>query len=138
MSLLFALLLLALAWGLGALQLWPRTRWMGAVLPWLGGALALAFFACLGLGVVGLVRGGGWGSPSVAQAVHGLLGEGSWLMRRSEWAGLNRAANVYLNLDLAWTLLALCFASLHGFAFWASVAEQQRQARVRAARAQTR
>jgi len=134
MALLFALLLLALAWGLGALQLWPRTRWMGAVLPWLGGALALAFFACLVLGIVGLARYGDWASPSVAQALHRMLGEGSLALRRSDWAWLNRATSVYLSLDVAWTLLALCFASLHGFAFWAGVAEQRRQARVRRAR----
>lgn len=134
MSLLFALCLIALAWGLGALQLWPRTRWAGAVLPWLGGGLAVAFFACLGLGLWGLVEAGRWGSPSVAQAVHGLLGEGSWLMRRSGWGALNRAANVYLNLDVAWTLLVLCFAVLHGLVFWAGVAERRRQARVRQAR----
>lgn len=134
MALLSLLLLVALAWGLGALALWPRSRRVGAALPWLGGALALAVAACAGLEIAGLLQGGDWASPSNAQAVHRLLGEGNWVLRRVDWPWLNRAASVYLSLDVAWTLLALCAATLHGWVFWAGVAERRRQARVRRAR----
>lgn len=135
MALLFALLLTGLAWSLGALQLWPRTRCAGEVLPWLGGALALAVAGCVVLGIAGMLLPlGDWQSPSNGQALHRLLGEGTLAMRRTDWAWLNRAANVYLNLDIAWTLLALCLASLHGLVFWAGLAERRRQARVRDAR----
>ncbi|MGY1410750.1 MULTISPECIES: hypothetical protein [unclassified Luteimonas] len=135
MALLFASLLIGLAWGLGALQLWPRTRWVGDVLPWLGGALALAVGAWVVLDIAGMLLPlGDWQSPSTGQAVHRLFGEGTLAMRRTDWAWLNRAANVYLNLDVAWTLLALCLALLHGLVFWAGVAERVRQARVRGTR----
>ena len=135
MALLFALLLIGLAWLLGALQLWPRTRWVGDVLPWLGGVLALAVAACMVLGIAGMLLPlGDWQSPSNGQALHRLLGEGTLAMRRTDWAWLNRAANVYLNLDVAWTLLALCLALLHGLVFWGGVTERRRQARVRRTR----
>lgn len=135
MALLFALLLIGLAWGLGTLQLWPRTRWLGEVLPWLGGVLALAVAGCMVLGIAGtLLPLGEWQSPANGQALHRLFGEGTLAMRRTDWAWLNRASNVYLNLDVAWTLLALCLALLHGLVFWAGVAERRRQARVRRAR----
>lgn len=137
MALLCTLLLIALTWGLGSLQLWPRTRWMGHALPWCVGALALAVAMCVVLGLVGLMQGGGWGSPSTDQFVHRLLGEGNLLMRRSEWTWLNRLSNIYLQLDVAWTLLALCLASLHGLVFWADVAERRRQARTRLAKQQS-
>ena len=41
MGLLFLLLLIALVWWLGALQLWLRARWGGEALLWIGGALAV-------------------------------------------------------------------------------------------------
>ena len=37
MALMLAVVLAVAVWALGALQLWSRTCWMGAVLPWLGG-----------------------------------------------------------------------------------------------------
>lgn len=132
MTLLFASLLIGLAWALGALQLWPRTRWVGDVLPWMGGVLALAVAGCVVLGIAGMLLPlGEWQSPSNGQALHRLFGEGTLAMRRTDWAWLDRAANVYLNLDVAWTLLALCLALLHGLVFWDGVAERRRQARVR-------
>ena len=131
MALLFLLLLTALAWGLGAVQLWPRTRRFAAVLPWLGGALALGVAACLAWGFVGLLRYADWQALSTGQAVHRLSGEGTLWFRRSGWPPLDRIANGYLTLDLAWTLLALCAAVLHGWVAWAGVAERRRQARVR-------
>ncbi len=135
MALLFALMLVALAWALGALQLWPRTRWMGEALPWLGGALALAVAACVVLGIAGMLLPlDAWQSPSNGQAVHRLFGEGTLVMRRTGWTPLDRAANVYLNLDIAWTLLALCVASMHGLVFWAGIAERRRRTRARRAR----
>ena len=135
MALLFALMLVALAWALGALQLWPRTRWMGEALPWLGGALALAVAACVVLGIAGMLLPlDAWQSPSNGQAVHRLFGEGTLVMRRTGWTPLDRAANVYLNLDIAWTLLALCLASMHGLVFWAGIAERRRRTRARRAR----
>lgn len=128
MALLLALALAALAWMLGALQLWPRTRRVGDALPWLGGALALAVAACVLLGLAGMVlQQGVWQPPSNGQALHRLLGEGSLAMRRTGWTALDRAANVYLNLGIAWTLLALCLASMHGLVFWAGVAERRRR-----------
>lgn len=135
MALLFAVLLIVLAWLPGAVQLWPRTRWVGDVLPWLGGVLALAVAGCVLLGLAGMLLPlGNWQSPSNGQALHRLLGEGTLAMRRTDWAWLNRAGNVYLNLDVAWTLLALCLALLHGLVFWAGVTERRRQARVRRGR----
>ncbi len=127
MALLFAILLIALAWGLGALQLWPRTRWAGDVLPWLGGALAIAVAACVVLGIVGMLLPLEWRTPSNGQALHRLFGEGTLAMRRTDWPRLNAAANAFLNLDIGWTLLALCLASMHGLVFWAGVAERRRR-----------
>lgn len=129
MALPFTLLLLSLVWALGALQLWPRTQWMRAALPWIGGALALSVAACVVAGIVGLVRSGSWGSPSAAQFLHRVLGEGNLPMRRTDWAWLNNASNITLSLDVAWLLLALCFASLHGYVYWGGVAERRRQRR---------
>ncbi|MGJ4803393.1 hypothetical protein [Luteimonas sp. SDU82] len=135
MALLFALLAVLFAWASGALQLWPRTRRAGDVLPWLGGALALSVAACVVLGIAGMLLPlDSWQSPSNGQALHRLLGEGTLAMRRTGWAPLDRAANAYLNLDIAWSLLALCGASMHGLVFWAGVAERRRQAHVRRAR----
>jgi len=105
------------------------------MLPWLGGALAVTVAGCVLLGIAGMLLPlGDWQSPSNGQALHRLLGEGTLAMRRTDWAWLNRAANVYLNLDIAWTLLALCLASLHGLVFWSGMAERRRQARARDAR----
>lgn len=135
MALLFALVLVGLAWALGALQLWPRTRRVGDVLPWLGGVLALTVAACMVLGIAGMLLPlGDWQSPSNGQALHRLFGEGTLAMRRTGWPLLDRTANAYLNLDIAWTLLGLCVASMHGLVFWAGVAERRRQARLRRGR----
>lgn len=118
--------LLVLTWSLGALQLWPRTRVAGNALPWLGGTLGVAVAACVVLGIVGLMQHGGWGSPSIDRVVHRLLGEGNLVMRRTDWAWLNRVSNIYLQLDVAWTLAALGVAVLHGWGFWAGVATRRR------------
>ena len=130
MALLFALLGIGLAWALGALQLWPRTRWVGELLPWLGGLLALGVAACVVLGIANrLLPLGPWQSPSNDQVLHRLFGEGTLAMRRTDWPLLNRAANVYLGLDIAWTLLAVCAASMHGLVVWAGIAERRRRTR---------
>ncbi len=131
MVLLLALLLIASTWALGSLQLWPRTRWIVEAVPWLGGALGLAVAACVAWGVIGIVQYGGWGSLSNDQALHRLLGPGNLLMRRPEWSWLDRADTFYMQLDIAWTLLALCVASQSGLVFWAGAAERRRKARVR-------
>lgn len=128
MALLFALCALVLAWSLGALQLWPRTRRVGDVLPWLGGLLALGVAACMLLGIAGMLLPlGDWQSPSNDQALHRLFGEGTLVMRRTGWPLLDRLSNAYLGLDIAWTLLALCAASMHGLVFWAAVAVRRRR-----------
>lgn len=125
--LLFSLAVVA-AWMLGAFQLWPRTRRVAEALPWLGGVLALGVAACLVLGIAGMLLPlGEWRSPSTDQVVHRLLGEGSLAMRRTAWPLLDRVANVYLGLDIGWTLLALCLASMHGLVFWAGIAERRRR-----------
>ncbi|TDK21501.1 hypothetical protein E2F46_14800 [Luteimonas aestuarii] len=126
MALLFLFVLLALAWSLGAVQLWPRMRRVGDALPWLGGALGVAVAACVVLGLAGLMQHGGWGSPSIDRVVHHALGEGNLVMRRTDWAWLNRVSNIYLQLDVAWTLVALCVAVLHGWGFWAGLAMRGR------------
>ncbi|MDR6991776.1 hypothetical protein [Luteimonas sp. 3794] len=130
--------LLLIAWSFGAIQLVPRVRVLHGAPVWLAVAWALAVVACIGLGVSGLVRHGDWQSLSTGQALHRMFGEGSLAMRRSEWSALNRAAGVYLNLGIVWTLLALCVAQFHSAMFWADVAERRRHARAvrnRAARA---
>lgn len=128
MALLLLFLAVALAWLPGALQLWPRTRWVGEALPWLGGLLALGAAACLVLGIAGMLLPlGDVRSPSTDQALHRLLGEGSLALRRTGWPPLDRVANIYLGLDIGWTLLALCLASMHGLVFWAAVAERRRR-----------
>lgn len=121
--------LLLLAWSFGAIQLSPRMRALHSTPLWLAGAWALGLVACIGLGASGLVRFGDWQSLSTGQALHRVFGEGSLAMRRSEWTAVNRAAGVYLNLDVAWTLLALCVAQFHSAMFWAGVAERRRHAR---------
>lgn len=127
MALLFALLACVLAWSLGALQLWPRTRRAGELLPWLGGLLALGVAACMLLGIAGmLLPMGDWRSPSNDQVLHRLFGEGTLAMRRTGWPLLDRPANAYLGLDIAWTLLALCLASMHGLVFWSAVSLRRR------------
>lgn len=134
MALLLASALVALAWMLGALQLSPRARRIGDALPWLAGALAGAVAACVLLGLAGMLLQDVWQPPSNGQALHRLLGEGSLAMRRTGWTALDRTANVYLGLGIAWTLLALCLASMHGLVFWAGVAERRRRAAARRAR----
>ncbi len=131
MALPFLLLLIATAWGLGALQLWPRAGRVRDLSMWLGGALALGVAACVAWGFAGVLRQGDWQALTNAQAAHRLFGPGTRWFGSTGWPLLDRAANVYLSLDLILTLVALCAASLHGFVFWAGVAERRRQARVR-------
>ncbi len=76
MALLFLLLALALTWGLGALQLWPRTRWVRELPLWLGGALALGAAACVAWGFAGVLRQGDWQALSTDQTVQRLFGPG--------------------------------------------------------------
>lgn len=125
------LVLLLVAWSLGAIQLSGRARVLHGAPVWMATAWALAVVASIALGGYGLVRHGGWQAPSTGQALHMIFGEGSLALRRSEWTTLNRAAGVYLNLDIAWTLLALCAVQFHGALFWAGVAERRRRRRVR-------
>jgi hypothetical protein len=134
MGLLFLLLLVVVAWGLGALQLWVRARWIGTALLWLAGACAVGVAACVGWGFVGVFRYADWQSVSNGQAVLRVSGAGSAWFRRTGWAPLDAASNVVLTLDLMWTLVLLCAAVLHGYVFWAGVAERRRQARVRRVR----
>lgn len=131
-SMVFALLLAALllTWSLGAIQLVDRARVLHATPLWLAGGWALAVVAAIGLGGYGLLRDGHWQAVSTGQALHAIFGEGSVALRRPEWGALNRAAGVYLNLDIAWTLLALCLVQFHGLVFWAGAAERRRRRRV--------
>ncbi|MCD9098664.1 hypothetical protein LU699_11560 [Luteimonas fraxinea] len=123
----FALLLLA--WCFGAVQLSQRARVLHSAPMWLAVVWALGIVVCIGLGASGLLRYGDWESLSTGQALHRVFGEGNLAMRRSEWAALNRAAGVYLNLDVVWTLLALCVTHFHSAMFWSGVAERRRHAR---------
>ncbi len=131
MVFLLLLVVLLLAWSIGTMQLLPRARRLHGLSTWLAAGWALATVACIGYGAWGLVREGFWASVSTGQALHAVLGEGNLAMRRSEWGALNRAAGVYLTLDLAWTLLALCLLQFHSQVFWAGKAERRRQARAR-------
>lgn len=131
MGLLFLLLLIALAWWLGAVQLWLRARWVGEALLWIGGALAVGAAARFAWGFAGVFRPGDWHSLSTDQAAHRLFGAGSAWFQRSGWPPLDGAANVILALDLFWALAALCAAVLHGYVFWAGVAARRRATRAR-------
>lgn len=130
MALLFIVLLLALTWSLGALQLWPRTRWTRELPLWLGGALALGAAACVAWGFAGVLRHGDWQALSMDQAAHRVFGTGSLWFQPSGWAPLDRVTNAFVTLDLLFTLVALSAASMHGYVFWAGVAERRRQARI--------
>ena len=134
MALVFFLLLLVVTWGLGALRLWPRTRWAGELPLWLGGALAIGVAACVAWGFVGVLRYADWQALTADQAADRLFGPEALWFRSTGWPLLDRVATVYGTLDLAFTLLALCAASVHGYVFWAGAAERRRQARVRRAR----
>ncbi|MEN1958130.1 hypothetical protein [Luteimonas changyuni] len=131
MALLYMLLVVALTWSLGALQLWPRMRWVRELPLWLGGALAVGVAACVAWGFVGVLRIGDWQALSMDQAMNRLFGTGSLWFQRSGWAMLDRVTNIYVTLDLAFTLLALSAASMHGYVFWVGVAERRRRAAVR-------
>jgi len=131
MALLFFLFAVALTWGLGALQLWPRTRWARELPLWLGGALAVGAAACIVWGFVGVLRQGAWRSLSMDQAMHRLFGTGSLWFRSTGWTLLDRITNVYTTLDLVFSLVALSAVSMHGYVFWTGVAGRRRQARVR-------
>ena len=131
MALLFILLVVALTWSLGALQLWLPMRRVRELPLWLGGALAVGVAACVAWGFVGVLRYADWQALSMDQAMHRIFGAGSLWFQRSGWGLLDRVTNAYVTLDLAFTLLALSAASLHGYVFWAGVAERRRQAAVR-------
>lgn len=131
MALLFLLVMVALTWGLGALQLWPRTRWTRELPLWLGGALAVGAAACIAWGFVGVLRDGDWQALSMDQAMHRLFGTGSLWFRGTGWALLDRITNAYVTLDLVFNLVALSAVSMHGHVFWSGVAERRRQSRVR-------
>ncbi|MEN1972385.1 hypothetical protein WCE34_08595 [Luteimonas sp. MJ204] len=131
MALLFILLVVVLTWSLGALQLWPRMRWVRELPLWLGGALAVGVAACVAWGFVGVLRTADWQSLSMDQVMNRVFGTGSLWFQRSGWAMLDRVTNIYVTLDLAFTLLALSAASMHGYVFWVGVAERQRRAAVR-------
>lgn len=131
MALLFFLLLVALTWTFAALQLWPRMRWTREWPLWLGGALVLGVVVYLAWGFAGLLRYSDWQALSTGQAVQRLFGTGSLWFQRSGLSLLDRVTNAYLTIDLVFTLLALGAASLHGYVFWAGVAERRRQARAR-------
>ncbi len=81
---------------------------------------------------------GDWLSISTAQALHMLLGEGNPALRRAESAALNRAAGVYLNLDIGWTLLGLCVLQFQSIGVWARIAEARRRRRLGATSRATR
>lgn len=130
MALLFLLLAVALTWGLGALQLWPPTRRVRELPLWLGGALAVGAAACVAWGFVGVLRHGDWKALSTDQVVHRLFGPGAPWFQGTGWAPLDRVTNTYGALDLLLTLVALSAVSMHGYVFWAGVAERRRQARV--------
>lgn len=128
MALLFLLLAVALTWGLGALQLWPRTRRVRELPLWLGGALAVGAAACVAWGFAGVLRQGDWQALSTDQAVHRLFGPGALWFQGTRWALLDRVTNTYASLDLMLTLVALSAVSMHGYVFWAGVAERRRKA----------
>lgn len=134
MVFLYAFAVFALVWSLAAIQLAPRVRNAGTLLAWVAGGLALATAACVVYGAYGIARYGDWLSISTAQALHTLLGEGSLAMRRSGWTALNRAAGIYLNANIGWTLLALCLVQFQSIGFWSRIAEARRTRRRRAAR----
>lgn len=127
MGLLYLLLMIALAWCLGAVQLWTRARLVDEALLWLGGVLAVGVAACVVWGFVGVFRYADWQSLTTDQAVHRLFGPGSGWFRRSGWPALDQAANVVLTLDVMWVLVLLCAAVLYGYVFWAGVAERLRR-----------
>lgn len=129
MVFLYACAVALLVWSVAAIQLLPRVRDAGRLLAWFAGALALATAACVVYGAYGLARYGDWLSVSTAQALHMLLGEGNPAMRRAESAALNRAAGVYLNLNIGWTLLALCVVQFQSIGVWSRIAEARRRRR---------
>ena len=131
MALLQMVVLLVLAWSSGAIVLHPRAGRLRALPLWLLGVWAVAAVAVLAWGASGLVRFGSWDALSTGQALHWIFGEGSLALRRPARAWLNRANGGYLNLDVVWTLLALCVLQFHASVFWATVAERRRRTRSR-------
>lgn len=129
MVFLYAVAVFLAIWSLGAIQLARGVRDAGTPLAWLAGLLAAATAATLVYGAWGLARHGDWQTVSIGQALHRLLGEGNAVMRRSDWAALNRAAGVYLNSNIGWTLLALCALQFQSIGFWARIADARRTRR---------
>lgn len=116
-------------WCLAAIMVWRNGRTTSEALLWIAAVLALGTVAAFGYGAVGLLRFGDWQAISTGQALHWLFGEGSLALRRSGWPRVNRAAGIYLNLDIAWTLLALCAIQFQSITFWSRVAETMRRER---------
>ena len=129
MVFLYAIAVFLIIWSLGAIQLAQGRRDTGAPFAWLAGALAAATAACIVYGAYGMARHGDWQAITVGQALHRVFGEGNLVMRRSEWNALNRAAGVYLNSNIGWTLLALCALQFQSIGFWARVADARRKRR---------
>lgn len=134
MALLLFLLLTAACWALGALQLWPRARALHDAALWLGSLLAVCVAACIAWGFVGVFRYSDWQGLSVSQTVRTLFGAGTSWFQRTGWMPLDRIANAYLSLDVAWTILVLCAAALYGHVHWADVSESRRRATLPSAR----
>lgn len=128
MALLLFLFPVALTWMLGALQLWPRTRWARELPLWLGGALAVGAAACIAWGFVGVLSQRTWQALSMDQAMHRIFGTGSLWFRGTGWALLDRITNAYVTLDLVFNLVALSAVSMHGYVFWSGVTQRRRRA----------
>ena len=53
---------------------------------------------------------------------------GALWFQGTRWALLDRVTNTYASLDLMLTLVALSAVSMHGYVFWAGLAERRRKA----------
>ena len=135
MALLQMVVLLVLAWSSGAIALHPRAGRLRTLPLWLLGVWAVTAVAVLVWGASGLVRFGSWDALSTGQALHRIFGEGSLALRRPTWSWLNRANGVYLNLDVVWTLFALCVLQFQSIGVWSRIAEARRRRRRGASRA---
>lgn len=131
MVFLYVAVVVMVVWCLAAVLLVEGRGDMGRVVGWMAGALACAAVATVVYGAYGMARDGDWLTLSIGQALHALLGEGSGVMRRSEWPALDRAAGAYLASNIGWTLLALCVIQFQSILFWSGIASRRRAARRR-------